>query len=99
MKLVGTSLIQQRFYVGANGWLKASLLEPCAFLEGLRAVCCANSAVLPETLLVIEKRVPLLFHRSWEGAASYVPHLFKFCSHMRVGAGSSGADGIVPEKR
>ncbi|MBU9708511.1 hypothetical protein KSP24_16470 [Paenibacillus sp. AK121] len=22
------ALIQQRFYVGANGWLKASLLEP-----------------------------------------------------------------------
>ncbi|MGG4213824.1 hypothetical protein [Paenibacillus sp. FSL L8-0638] len=56
-------------------------------------------AALTRTWPAIEKQWNTLFHRPWGGAASYVPHLPKFCSLTKVGAGSSGADGIVLEKR
>lgn len=52
----------------------------------------------PENVACDRKQWNALFHRLWGGAASYVPHLPKFCSHTKVGAGSSGADGIVLEK-
>ncbi|MEK4460425.1 hypothetical protein NSS66_25965 [Paenibacillus sp. FSL R10-2748] len=48
----------------------------------------------------IEKQWNTLFYRFFRGgAASYVPHHPRSCSLMKVGAGSSGADGIVLEKR
>lgn len=68
-------------------WLKASLLEPCAFLGWLWAVCYANSASIPRTLLCDRKAVEHAFHRSLG-----VRHLMcrdtpYTLTRMRVGAG------------
>ncbi|WCM62117.1 hypothetical protein [Paenibacillus polymyxa] len=80
-------------------WLKASLLEPARSREGRGLFATQIRQPSRARCLAIEKQWNTLFHRPWGGAASYVPHLPFSCSHMKGGAGSSGADGIVLEKR
>lgn len=54
-------------------WLKASLLEPCAFLGGLRTVCYANSEAIPRTVACDRKAVKHAF-----------PSLFGSVRHLTV---------------